>query len=89
MPIAYELLSAARDADDPGAVVPSEEAEGESNRKKALVEGDPVANLTLSSWAKQQLQAAAGVHGATLTAALNAMDATMAGQLRAMLDSAK
>lgn len=52
------------------------------------VDADPVASLKLSAWAKQQLEAAAGVHGGALNAALGAMDASLAGQLRAMLDSA-
>lgn len=89
LPIAYELLSTARDVDDSSAVVPSEEAEGESNRRKALVESDPVASLQLSAFAKQQLEVAVGVHGTALNAALNAMDPTLGGQLKAMLDSAK
>lgn len=91
LPISYELLTgggAGHDMDDAGAVVPSEEAEGESNRRKALVEADPVASLRLSAWAKQQLEAAAGAHGGdALSGALNAMDASLAGQLKAMLDS--
>lgn len=90
LPIAYELLSAnaGRD-DDAAAVVPSEEAEGESSRRRALVDADPVASLKLSAWAKQQLEAAAGVHGAAaFNAALGGMDASLAGQLRTMLDSA-
>lgn len=78
-----------QDGDDPNTVVPSEEAEGECNRKKALVEADPVANLTLSAFAKQQLEVAGGVHGAALNAALNAMDPSMGGQLKTMLDSVK
>lgn len=61
--------------------------EGECNRRSALVDADPVASLKLSAFAKQQMQVAAGVHGAALDAALNAMDSTLAGQLRAMLDS--
>ena len=89
LPIAYELLSSSsgRD-DDANAVVPSEEAEGECNRRQQLVDADPVASLKLSAFAKQQMEAAAGVHGAALTAALNAMDSSMAGQLKAMLESA-
>lgn len=87
LPISYELLSASRDVDDAGAVVPSEEAEGESARRKSLVDADPVANLRLSAFAKQQLEVAAGVHGGALSAALNAMDGSLAGQLKAMLDS--
>ena len=88
LPIAYELLtfSSLRE-EDSGAVVPSEEAEGECNRRKALVDADPVATLRLSAFAKQQLETAGGVHGGALTAALNAMDGTLAGQLKAMLDS--
>ena len=74
--------------DDAHAVVPSEEAAGESGRRQALVDADPVATLRLSAFAKQQVEAAAGVHGAALAAALSAMDASLAGQLRAMLDSA-
>ena len=35
-----------------------------------------------------QFEAAAAVHGPALAAALNAMDATLAGQLKSMLDSA-
>jgi hypothetical protein len=88
LPIAYELLtSSSLREEDSGAVVPSEEAEGECSRRKALVDADPVATLRLSAFAKQQLEVAAGVHGGGLTAALNAMDCTLAGQLKAMLDS--
>ncbi len=78
-----------QDGDDPNTVVPSEEAEGECNRKKALVDADPVANLTLSAFAKQQLEAAGSVHGVALNAALNAMDPSLGGQLKSMLDSVK
>lgn len=76
-----------QDGDDPNTVVPSEEAEGECNRRRALVDSDPVATLTLSAFTKQQLEAAGGVHGAALNAALNAMDPSLGGQLKAMLDS--
>jgi hypothetical protein len=88
LPLEYELLAGGRGGDDPGAVVPSEEAAGESGRRQALVEQDPVLRLQLSAWAKQQFEAAAAAHGGALQAALGAMDATLAGQLRAMLDSA-
>lgn len=90
VPISYQLLcsGAGRGEDDAHAVVPSEEAAGESGRRQALVDADPVATLRLSAFAKQQVEAAAGVHGAALAAALSAMDASLAGQLRAMLDSA-
>ena len=92
MPIAYELLcggSSTRDDDGGACVVPSEEAEGECARRRALVDADPVATLRLAAWAQQQLETAAGVHGGgAVTAALNAVDPTLAGQLRAMLDSA-
>lgn len=89
LPIAYEFLtSSTQREEDSGAVVASEEAEGECNRRKALVDVDPVATLKLSAFAKQQLEVASGVHGGgALTAALNAMDGTLAGQLKAMLDS--
>lgn len=86
--IEYELLAGGRAGDDPGAVVPSEEAAGESGRRQALVDQDPVARLKLSAWAKQQFEAAAAAHGGALQAALGGMDATLAGQLKAMLDSA-
>lgn len=82
-------LPIAQDGDDPNTVVPSEEAEGECNRKRSLVDADPVATLTLSAFAKQQLEAAGGVHGAALNAALNAMDPTLGGQLKLMLESVK
>ncbi|KAL4857594.1 Importin-11 [Chlorella vulgaris] len=92
LPITYELLSGGRGSaaavDDLHAVVPSEEAVGECQRRQALVDADPVANLKLSVFAKQQMEVAAGVHGGALQAALGGMDATLAGQLKAMLDSA-
>ena len=60
--------------------VNSEEAEGEARRRKALSDADPVNLLWLSAFAKQQLDAAAGVHGPALNAALGALDPTLAEQ---------
>ena len=91
LPIAYGLLGGRcgeSGGNDVNAAVPSEEAVGECERRQALVDVDPVANLKLSAFAKQQMEVAAGVHGGALQAALAAMDATLAGQLKAMLDSA-
>ena len=68
--------------------VNSEEAEGEARRRKALSDADPVNLLWLSAFAKQQLDAAAGVHGPALNAALGALDPTLAEQLKAMVESA-
>ena len=73
--------------DEHAATVNSEEAEGESERRKQLHKRDPVNRLRLSAFCKQQLEAAAVAHGAALAAALNGMDPAIAGQLKAMVES--
>lgn len=84
---AEDIVSQARD-EDGLAAVNSEEAEGESSRRLALHEADPVVILCLSAFARQQLEAAAAAHGVALSAALNAISPSLAGQLQAMLASA-
>lgn len=63
--------------------------------RRGCQRGQPPVSQKRSGWLKLppfdgclQFEAAAGVHGPALAAALNAMDATLAGQLKAMLDSA-
>lgn len=74
------------DGGDDNCAVNSEEAEGESARRAALHERDPVNCLKLSAFAKAQLETAGGVHGGALGAALNGMDPAIAGQLKGMLE---
>ncbi len=73
---------------DEHAAVNSEEAEGESERRKQLHERDPVNTLRLSAFCKTQLEAAGAAHGPALSAALHAMDPAIAGQLKGMLEAA-
>lgn len=83
----YAAAAAPRD-DDIHASVNSEEAEGEAARRLALLERDPVPALQLSTFSKQQLEAAAAVHGPAVNAALNALDPALGQQLKTMLDAA-
>ena len=60
--------------------------QGESERRRALHERDPVNTLKLSAFVRQQLEAAGAVHGAALQAALAALDPSIAAQLKGMLE---
>jgi hypothetical protein len=68
-----------------GPVVNSEEAEGESRRWRAVHESDPVSNLKLRDFMRQQMAAAAGAHGNGFGAMLSRMDPAVAVQLRQAL----
>ncbi len=81
----YDYYNASHNEPDEHAAVNSEEAEGESERRKQLHERDPVNTLKLSVLCKQQLESAAAVHSVELSTALNSMDPAIAGQLKGML----
>lgn len=57
---------------------------GETQRKRQLVENDPVRTVKLSAWVKEQFQQAERVHGQNLSNAINALGAPVADPLRAM-----
>jgi hypothetical protein len=87
----YDYYNANLRAEDDfggAAVVNSEDAEGECNRRRALFEADPVNSLKLSAFLAEKLHQSATVHGAALNAALSRLDATISGQLNAALGGA-
>ncbi len=72
--------------DDLAVAVNVADAEGEEHRRRALFDSGAVATVQLSGWCKQQMEAAAGVHGGNvLNEALNAMDPLLGQQLQQML----
>lgn len=74
--------------DDIHAAVNCEEAEGESNRRKALADNDPVKNMVLSVVCKGKMDEAMAVHGAqAVNAAGAALDSTLGEQFQSMLNS--
>lgn len=80
----YSAGTGPKDDDIPVAV-DLEEAEGEMGRRRALFERNAVPTLNLSAFCKQQMEAAAGVHGGALNEALNALDPALGKQLSDML----
>ncbi|PNW86254.1 hypothetical protein CHLRE_02g078885v5 [Chlamydomonas reinhardtii] len=66
-----------------GPALDSEEAEGETARRALLRDADPAAAVTVSAALRSGLCAAAALHGeATLNAALNALDPTLAAAVQ-------
>lgn len=61
----------------------SEEAEGESCRRRALCDADPVASTPISAALREGLRAAELAHGRALHERLGTMDAAIAAQLQA------
>jgi len=82
----YLASFAAPRYDDLAVAVNLSDAEGEERRRRALFDASPVATVQLSAFCKQQMEAAAGVHGASvLNEALNAMDPLLGQHLQQML----
>ncbi len=72
--------------DDLAVAVNVADAEGEERRRRAMFDASPVATVQLSVFCKQQMEAAAGVHGGNvLNDALNAMDPLLGQHLQQML----
>lgn len=82
----YLASFAAPRYDDLAVAVNVADAEGEEHRRRALFDASPVATVQLSVFCKQQMEAAAGVHGGhVLNDALNAMDPLLGQHLQQML----
>jgi len=67
------------------ALVESEDAEMEGKRRKALGRVDPVRQVGLGVFVREQFNKARGVHGEGFDVVLNGMDSALSGQIRTML----
>ncbi|KAI8476158.1 MAG: armadillo-type protein [Monoraphidium minutum] len=66
----------------------SEEAAGEAQRRAMVSEAEPLRRLRLSSFLRDQLAAAAAVHGPDLQAAMGTLGEGLGAQLQAVLAAA-
>uniref|UniRef100_A0A061R0T2 Importin-11-like isoform x1 n=1 Tax=Tetraselmis sp. GSL018 TaxID=582737 RepID=A0A061R0T2_9CHLO len=74
-------------ADEPQAVLDSEDAEGETVRKRRLLESDPVNHQKISKVLRGSLELCTKVHGTRFETALQAADPVLTNQLRAVLQA--
>lgn len=67
------------------ALVESEDAEMEGKRRKAVGRGDPLRQVGVGVFVREQFNKARGVHGEGFDVVLNGMDSALSGQIRTML----
>ncbi|KAK9844039.1 hypothetical protein WJX81_002691 [Elliptochloris bilobata] len=86
--IGYDYLAPQRQENFSADTVNSEDAEGETLRRRRLRETDPVVCLRLSDVLRARLTQAAAMHGPAFQAAGAAMDPALASQLQAAVGGA-
>ncbi|GMH34265.1 hypothetical protein BSKO_02099 [Bryopsis sp. KO-2023] len=72
-----------------GAIVLSENAQPEADRKRVLHENDPINTAKISTCLKQKLEEAARVHGDNLTKAFNQLDPAIKNTIERIVKSQK
>jgi len=84
----YTVISGGGMVDESQGAVKSEDADGETARRKMLHDADPVNALKLSSEFQACFQECAGVHGDNFRTAAQSMDQSIASQMQLVLGAA-
>jgi len=84
----YTVISGGGMADQSEGAVKSENAEGETSRRRMLHDADPVNSAKLSTVLKSCFEECSRLQGDNFSKAAQAMDATIAGQLQMVLGAA-